>query len=111
MIKKITINAALSKKYLIIDMTTPVKDYEEYDFHRGMKCKINGYPFELMSENGELSLEAGAIYLTAFKQHSEVVPCFEAGETIAVIQLYDGFAECYEITLPDRITQQSFIIK
>lgn len=58
--KEINILEAIQMPQLMIDMVTPVKDYEKYDFHVGMKCKIDGFPFELMSENGKLSLEAGA---------------------------------------------------
>lgn len=53
--KEINILEAIQMPQLMIDMVTPVKDYEKYDFHVGMKCKIDGFPFELMSENGKLS--------------------------------------------------------
>ena len=109
--KEITIQKAITMPYLMIDMVTPVKDYEKYDFHRGMNCEINGFPFELMAENGELSLEAGAIALTARRQKKKEVPQFKGGETIAIIELFKGFAKCYEITLPEKVRQQSFIIK
>lgn len=42
--KEIKVSEAISRKYLLIDMMNPVKGYEGYDFHAGMKCKINGYP-------------------------------------------------------------------
>ncbi len=51
--KEINILEAIQMPQLMIDMVTPVKDYEKYDFHVGMKCKIDGFPFELMSENGK----------------------------------------------------------
>lgn len=109
--KEITLQKAITMPYLMIDMVKPVKDYEKYDFHKGMKCKINGYPFELMAENGELSLEAGAIALTAHRQKKQEVPQFKSGETIAIIELFKGFAKAYEINLPEKVRQQSFIIK
>lgn len=71
--KEINILEAIQMPQLMIDMVTPVKDYEKYDFHVGMKCKIDGFPFELMSENGKLSLEAGAIMLTARRRREQAV--------------------------------------
>ena len=76
-----------------------------------MNCEINGFPFELMAENGELSLEAGAIALTARRRKKREVPQFKGGETIAIIELFNGFVKCYEIILPEKVRQQSFIIK
>lgn len=109
--KEITFNEAIAMPYLMIDMVTPVKDYEKYDFHRGMKCSINGFTFELMAENGELSLEAEAIVLTAHNQRRRIqIPTFVAGETIAVIELYNGYAKCHIAALPTRITHQSFTL-
>ena len=107
---EITIHEAIAMPYIMIDMVKPVKGYEKYDFHRGMRCKINGYPFELMSENGELSFEAEAIALTARRQKKAEVPQFKCGETIAIIEVFNGFAKSYKITLPKRVRQQSFII-
>lgn len=91
--KEINILEAIQMPQLMIDMVTPVKDYEKYDFHVGMKCKIDGFPFELMSENDKLSLEAGAIMLTARRRREQEVPRFRCGETIAIIQLFDGYAK------------------
>lgn len=75
-----------------------------------MKCKIDGFPFELMSENGKLSLEAGAIMLTARRRREQEVPRFQCGETIAIIQLFDGYAKAFAYTLPEKVRQQSFVI-
>lgn len=80
--KEINILEAIQMPQLMIDMVTPVKDYEKYDFHVGMKCKIDGFPFELMSENGKLSLEAGAIMLTARRRREQEVPRFRCGEKL-----------------------------
>lgn len=110
--KEITIQEAISMPYLIIDMFNSVKDYEKYDFHRGMRCKINGYTFELMAYNGELSLEAEAIVLSAHGYKKEKsLPFFKCGETIAIIEVFNGFAKAYEITLPQKVRHQSFLIK
>ncbi len=108
--KEINIMEAIQMPQLMIDMVTPVKEYEKYDFHVGMKCKIDGFPFELMSENGKLSLEAGAIMLTARRRREQEVPRFQCGETIAIIQLFDGYAKAFAYTLPEKVRQQSFII-
>ncbi len=108
--KEITIQEALCMNYLLIDMVTPVKGYEKYDFHIGMKCEINGFPFELMSENGELSLEAGAIYLTSWKQKKVSVPKFKCSQTIAIIQLFGSHSKAFEVTLPKKVSQQSFTL-
>jgi len=109
--KEITMQEAIAMPYIMIDMVTPVKGYERYDFHRGTRCKINGYPFELMAENGELSLEAGMIALTAHKQKVVEVPKFKGGQTIAIVELYHGYAKAYLITLPEKVRQQSIVIK
>lgn len=109
--KEITTHKAITMPCIMIDMVTPVKDYEKYDFRRGMHCEINGFPFELMAENGELSFEAGAIAITARRQKKKEVPQFKGGETIAIIEIFSGFTKAYEITLPEKITMQSFIIK
>ena len=110
--KEITIEKAMAMPFLIIDMSTPVKDYEKYDFHRGMRCKINGYTFELMAENGELSLEAEAIYLSAHGYRKEKsLPVFKCGDVISIVEMYKDYAKCYEIKLPDNVRHQSFIIK
>lgn len=101
--KEINILEAIQMPQLMIDMVTPVKDYEKYDFHVGMKCKIDGFPFELMSENGKLSLEAGAIMLTARRRREQEVPRFRCGETIAIIQLFDGYAKAFAYTLPEKV--------
>lgn len=110
-LKEIAVVDAINMPYLIIDMATPVKGYEKYDFHRGMRCKINGFPFELMSENEELSLEAEAISITRWRQKESKVPEFKGGETIAIIKIFDGYAKAFTYTLPDKVRQQSFIIK
>lgn len=91
--KEINILEAIQMPQLMIDMVTPVKDYEKYDFHVGMKCKIDGFPFELMSENGKLSLEAGAIMLTARRRREQEVPRFQCGETIAILMLLQELRE------------------
>lgn len=109
--EEIAIQEALAMKYLMIDMKNPVKGYEGYDFHSGMKCKINGYPFELMAENGVLSLAAEAIVLTAWKRKEVKVPKFACGETIAIIELFGEYAKAFKITLPKKVRQQSFVIK
>ena len=109
--KEITMQKAITMPFLIIDMITPVKNYEEYDFHRGMRCEINGFPFELMAENGELSLEAEAIAITKRRQKKIEVPQFKAGETIAIIEVFNGYGKAFEINLPEKIRQQSFLIK
>lgn len=83
--KEINILEAIQMPQLMIDMVTPVKDYEKYDFHVGMKCKIDGFPFELMSENGKLSLEAGAIMLTARRRREQEVL---ASDVAKQLQLY-----------------------
>lgn len=85
--KEINILEAIQMPQLMIDMVTPVKDYEKYDFHVGMKCKIDGFPFELMSENGKLSLEAGAIMLTARRRREQEVSRFRCGETCPVCRI------------------------
>lgn len=110
-LKEIVIADAINMPYLLIDMVTPVKDYEKYNFHRGMRCKINGFPFELMVENEELSLEAEAISITKWKQKESKVPEFKSGETIAIIKIFDGYMKAFMYTLPNKIRQQSFIIK
>ena len=38
------------------------------------------------------------------------IPTFEAGEIIAVIELYNGYAKCHIAALPTRITHQSFTL-
>lgn len=109
--KEIKVAEAMNRKYVLIDMVHPVKGYESYDFHVGTKCKINGYPFQIMAENGELSFEAGAIALTAWKRPAEDVVKFVCNEKIAIICVYEGYAKAYEYILPKKIKQQSFIIK
>lgn len=109
--KEIKVAEAMNRKYVLIDMVHPVKGYESYDFHVGTKCKINGYPFQIMAYNGELSFEAGAIVLTARKRPTEDVVKFVCNEKIAIICVYEGYAKAYEYTLPKKIWQQSFIIK
>ena len=109
--KEIKVAEAMNRKYVLIDMVHPVKGYESYDFHVGTKCKINGYPFQIMAENGELSFEAGAIALTAWKRPAEDVVKFVCNEKIAIICVYEGYAKAYEYILPKKIRQQSFIIK
>lgn len=108
--KEIKIEEAISRKYVLIDMVTPVKGYEDYDFHAGTKCKINGYPFQIMAENGELSFEAGATALTAWKRPTENVVKFVCNEKIAIICCYEGYAKAYEYTIPKKIRHQSFSI-
>lgn len=114
-LNEVTIADAIKMPYLIIDMATPVKGYEKYNFHRGMRCKINGFPFELMSENEELSLEAEAISITRWRRKEsntlKLIPEFKCGETIAIIKIFDGYAKAFTYTLPDKVRQQSFIIK
>lgn len=114
-LKEIAVADAINMPYLMIDMATPVKGYEKYDFHRGMRCKIDGFPFELMSENEELSLEAEAISITKWRQKEsntlKLIPEFKGGETIAIIKIFDGYAKAFTYTLPDKVRQQSFIIK
>ena len=114
-LKEIAVADAINMPYLIIDMATPVKGYEKYDFHRGIRCKINGFPFELMSENEELSLEAEAISITRWRQKEsntlKLIPEFKGGETIAIIKIFDGYAKAFVYILPDKVRQQSFIIK
>ena len=110
-LKEIAVVDAINMPYLMIDMVTPVKDYEKYNFHRGMRCKINGFPFELMSENEELSLEAEAIAITRWGRKESKVPEFKCGETIAIIKIFDGYAKAFTYTLPNKVRQQSFIIK
>ena len=109
--KEIKVEEAINRKYVLIDMVNPVKGYESYDFHVGTKCKINGYPFQIMAENGELSFEAEAIALTAWKRPTEDVVKFVCNEKIAIICVYEGYAKAYEYILPKKIRQQSFIIK
>ena len=109
--KEIKVAEAINRKYVLIDMVHPVKGYESYDFHVGTKCRINGYPFQIMAENGELSFEAGAIALTAWKRPAEDVVKFVCNEKIAIICVYEGYAKAYEYILPKKISQQSFIIK
>lgn len=111
-LKEIAVADAINMPYLIIDMATPVKGYEKYDFHRGMRCKINAYTFELMALNGELSLEAEGIYLSAHGYRKEKsLPCFKCGDIIAIIELYKDYAKAFTYTLPNKVRQQSFIIK
>ncbi len=107
---EIDVNAALAMKYALIDLNTPVKDYEKYDFHAGTKCKINGFPFQLMAENGKLSFEAEAICLSAHIHKTENRIEFKADETIAILCIKDGKMRAYEFTIPGRLTQQSFIV-
>ena len=38
--KEINIMEAIQMPQLMIDMVTPVKDYEKYDFHVGMKLSL-----------------------------------------------------------------------
>lgn len=109
--KEIEVKKALEGKYLMIDMEHTVNGYEDYDFHAGMKCKINGYPFQLMAENGVLSLEAEAIALTAWKRPSEKRIEFSCGETISIVCLWPGHAKAYETVIPDKVRQQSFDLK
>lgn len=98
-------------KYLMINMDAPVEGYEKYDFHKGMSCKIDGFPFTLMAENGELSLEAGAVYLSAHGYKQEDVKKFNAGDVIEILELRNNEKpEIYCIKLPERIHQQSFNI-
>lgn len=110
-LKEIAVADAINMPYLIIDMATPVKGYEKYDFHRGMRCKIDGFPFELMSENEELSLEAEGIAITRWKQKELKVPEFKGGETIAIIKIFDSYMKAFAYTLPNKVRMQSFIIK
>ena len=101
-------------KYLFIDMDNPVKGYEEYDFRTGMNCKVDGYPFQLMYENGRYSLEAGAIciknhYSEREIQRDKALPRFSCGDRIAVICLHnDKHFEGYEVQLPEKVRHQSF---
>ena len=103
-------------KYLFIDMDNPVKGYEEYDFRKGMRCKVDGYPFQLMYENGRFSLEAGAICFKAHYSAREIqenkeMMRFACGDRFAVICLHnDGRFEGFEALIPDKVRQQSFEI-
>lgn len=112
--KEITMQKAISTmSYLMIDMTAPVKGWEECsDFHKGMDCKINGYPFTLYAEGDNYCLAAGAIALTAHTQKTKKVAEFKGGETIAIIALFEnGYAKAFETTLPEKIRQQDIILK
>ena len=109
--KKISVKDAITMDYLLIDMNKPVEGYETYDFRVGQKCKINGFPFQLMYENGEFSLEAECICLTVWKRKESEVAKFKGGQTIAIIALKGDNSEAYEFVLPEKVRQQSIIIK
>lgn len=79
--KEINILEAIQMPQLMIDMVTPVKDYEKYDFHVGMKCKIDGFPFELIRNWGVLAakrsvavllwkMSQSVLLIKTVKQHS-----------------------------------------
>lgn len=111
---EITVVKAMTVPYLMIDMEHPVKGYEDCpNFHAGMKCKVNGFPYQLMYENGEYSLEAEAIALTAWKRKREPERInFKSGEIVTVIALENGSARAFEFRLPDRIpNMQSVVLK
>ena len=110
--KEIEINKALeaTNGLLFIDLTSKEPGYEEYDFHIGSKCNINGHTFTLMAENGILSFEASAIALTSVSRKAPKLHLnFSCGETV-IIFVYDGAPHAYEVTLPERVSWQSFRI-
>ena len=114
MMNEISITTAMTVPYLLIDMEHPVKGYENYpNFHAGTKCKVNGFPYQLMYENGEYSLEAEAIAITAWKRKGEPERInFKSGEIITVIAFANGSAKAFEFQLPNHIpNMQSVVLK
>ena len=94
-------------------MANPVEGYENCpNFHVGMKCKVNGFPYQLMYENGEYSLEAEAIALTAWKRKAEPNRInYKTGDTVTVVCLFGNNVEAYEFDMPKHISNmQSFVL-
>ena len=98
--KEITVQEAIGRKYLLIDMKNSVAGYDGYDFHAGNRCKVNGFPYQIMAEDGRFSLAAEAVALTKWKRKPEPEKTeFQFGEKVAVICLNGGNTKAFEMSM------------